>query len=71
MWSLHAVIIKKDIPFKEARKIADGIIENKNKQFYRETKNSYRFRAIPKTKFKTFRTHKVNKNISLIFGLLK
>jgi hypothetical protein len=41
--------------------------------FMRETKLSYRFRNIPKTKFdpKSFRTKKINKNISLIYGTLK
>jgi penicillin V acylase-like amidase (Ntn superfamily) len=71
MWELHAVIINKNIPFNKAQKIAKEIINNKNRSFYRETKQSYRFRNISKQKFKKFRSHKVNDNISLIFGLLK
>ena len=36
-------------------------------------KNHYNFRNIPKTKFepKTYRTKKVNKDISIVFGKLK
>lgn len=71
MWELHAVIINKKVPFNEAQKIAKEIINNKNRSFYRITKNSYRFRNISKQKFKQFRSHKVNDNINLVFGLLK
>jgi hypothetical protein len=69
-YELHAVIISKNIPLDEAIKISQEIINNKKRTFYRETKNSYRFRNIPKTKFdkKTFRSKKINKNITLIFG---
>jgi len=68
---LHAVVIKKPIELDEARKMAREYIPT-NKKFYRETDQSYRFRAIPKTKFvkKSFRTKKINKNLSLIFGEL-
>ena len=69
---LHAVIIKKPVELDEAQKIAKEYIPV-NKKFYRETNSSYRFRNIPKTKFikKSFRTKKINKNLSLIFGELK
>jgi hypothetical protein len=72
-YELHAVIIKKNITQDEARKIAQNIIKDKNKHFMRETKLSYRFRNISKQKFKpkSFRTKKINKNVSLIFGELK
>ena len=30
MWDLHAIVINKDIPFKEAQQIAKDIIKNKN-----------------------------------------
>jgi hypothetical protein len=72
MYELHNVIIKKTVPFDEAEKIAQDIIKDKGKRFYRETKQSYRFRNIPKTKFdsSTFRTKKVNKDITLTFGKL-
>lgn len=69
---LHNVIIKKTIPLDEAKRIAKDIIKDDKKSFYRETENSYRFRNIPKTKFikKSFKTKKVNDNISLTFGKL-
>jgi len=69
-YELHAVIIKKSIPFEEAQKIASEIIDNPNRKFYRMTKSSYRFRNIPKQQFnkKSFRSKKVNENITLVFG---
>ena len=70
-YQLHAVIIDKKIPLDKARKISQDIIKDKNKTFYRETKDSWRFRNIPKTKFKKFRTKVINEDVSLIFGDLK
>ena len=71
-WAIHAVIIDKSIPFEEAQTSFHNIIKNPKKKYYRETKNSYRFRNIPKTKFikTTFRTKPVNKDISIVFGVL-
>lgn len=73
VYELHAVIIKKPIKLEEAKKIAQDIIKDKSKTFYRETMDSYRFRNIAKTKFdpKTFRTKVINPQISLVFGKLK
>jgi hypothetical protein len=72
-YEIHAIIIKKNIPFDEARKIASEIIKNPNRKFYRETESSYRFRNLSKQKFdkKTFRSKKINENITLIFGETK
>jgi hypothetical protein len=72
-YGLHAVIIKKPYDLEEAKKKAQEFIKDKKKKYYRETSSSYRFRNIPKQKFisKTFRTKKINKEISLIFGELK
>jgi len=72
-YPLHAVIFKKPYDLDKAKQEAKKIINDDKKNFYRETETSYRFRAIPKTKFekKSFRTKKINKNISLIFGKLK
>jgi hypothetical protein len=72
-YELHAIIIKKNIPFEEAQKIASEIIKNPNRKFYRETESSYRFRNLSKQKFdkKTFRSKKINENITLIFGETK
>lgn len=72
-YELHAVIIKKPITLEKAKKIAEDIIKDKNKTFYRETSESYRFRNIPKTKFieSSFRTKIINPTTSLVFGKLK
>jgi hypothetical protein len=70
-WALHAVIIKKSVPKEDALQHAENII--KKKEFKaRETKLTWRFRALPKTKFKKekFRSKKVNKDITLVFGEL-
>ena len=71
-YGLHAVIIKNSIPFDEAEKKAKDITKKK-KIFVRKTKDSYRFRNIAKTKFekKTFRSKKIDKDITLVFGKLK
>jgi len=71
MWELHAVIISKVIPLEKAKKMAQDIIKDKSKTYYRETEESYRFRNIPKTKFKAFRTKVINPNVSLIYGEMK
>jgi len=70
-WELHAVIVKKSVPLEDVYKIQKEFIKG-NKKFIRETNTSYRLRNIPKTKFikNTFRTKKINKNISLVFGEL-
>lgn len=72
-YELHAVIIDKSVPLEKAKKIAQDIIKDKSKTFYRMTENSYRFRNIAKTKFKpeTFRSKVLNDKITLIFGDLK
>jgi hypothetical protein len=71
-YELHTVVIKKPIDLVEAKRISKNFI-TKSKEYNRETKTSYRFRNIPKQKFepKSFRTKKVNKQISLIYGKLK
>jgi hypothetical protein len=70
-YELHAVVVKKPMSKEEAIKHGESIL--KSKKFMRETSTSYRFRNIPKQKFesKTFRTKKVNPQISVIFGKLK
>jgi len=68
---LHAVIIKKPITLQGAREIASEFIKNKQHNFYRETKNSYRFRNIPKSRFSSFKSKKINKDITLIYGTPK
>lgn len=65
---LHAVIIRKPITLEKAREIASEYINNKKRNYFRETKSSYRFRNIPKQKFKSFRSKKINKVVTLIYG---
>ena len=71
-YALHTVLVNKFVPFEQAFAEAQNIIKKK-KFFHRETKNQYRFRNIPKQKFepKTFRSKKINKDITLVFGKLK
>jgi len=70
VYELQVVIVKKGIGLEKARKIAHDIIKRDN-IFMRETGDSYRFRNIVKTRFKpdSFKTKKINENISLVFGL--
>jgi hypothetical protein len=65
---LHSVIIRKPITLEKAREIASEYINSKKKSFYRETNSSYRFRNKPKTLFKTFKSKKINKDITLVYG---
>ena len=69
VYELHAVIISRNIPIEQAIEISKQFI-SENRNFYRITKNSYRFRNIPKTKFlkNSFRSKKINNNITLIYG---
>lgn len=70
---LHAVVIRKPISIEEAYKHANDYMNTKKKTYYRETKSSYRFRNIPKQRFiaKSFKTKRINKQVSLVYGELK
>jgi hypothetical protein len=65
---LHSVIIRKPISIEKAREIASEYMDTKKKSFYRETNKSFRFRNIPKQKFKSFRSKKINPETTLIYG---
>lgn len=67
-FTLHAVIVKKPKTLEEAKEIAKHFI--KKKKYHRETSQSYRFRNYPKGEFEpgSFRTKKLDKHTSLIFG---
>lgn len=67
---LHAVVVKKPMPLALARLKAQRFIKNKKKTFYRETEDSFRFRNLPKQKFRDFITKKINDEISLVLGHL-
>ena len=71
--ALHAVIIKKPCDLDEAREVSQHFIKNNKKNFMKETTSSYRFRNIAKGNFipKSYKTKKINKQVSLIIGHLK
>lgn len=71
VWKIHAILINDKIPFTEAEKTAQHILKKKGKIFFRHEGTHYRFRGVPKTKCKVFRSHKVNDNITIVFCLLK
>jgi hypothetical protein len=70
---LHAIIIKKKGYNKNDAVVEAVKFKTSKGLLMRETKLSYRFRNIPKTKFdpKSFRSKKINKNITLVYGKLK
>ena len=77
-YTVQSILISKDIPIEEARKHALSIIKKAHPRVRkvkkeREYKNNWRFRVIPKTKFvpRSFRSKKVNDQITLVFAQLK
>ena len=69
-YAISSVIIKKSMTPDEAMDHALNITKKKKLKMT-QTKNTYRFRNIPKTKFSDFRSKKINKDITLVFGELK
>ena len=69
-YAIASVIIKKSVSPEEALQHALNITKKKKLKMT-ETKNTYRFRNLPKTKFSDYRSKKINKNITLLFGELK
>lgn len=69
-YAIHSVIVKKAVPKEEAIQMAEDILKKKKFKMT-ELKNTYRFRNIAKTKFQEYRSKKINKNITLVFGELK
>ena len=70
-YELHVVKISNEIPIEEAIRLSRDFIKGP-KHFYKESKNWYKFRNIPKTKFvkSSYRTKRVNKDIQLVYGKL-
>lgn len=70
-YELHAVVVHKPTDLEVAKEEAKKFI-TKDRNFYRETSSSYRFRNIPKQKFqkRSFRSKKVNDGITLVYGKL-
>lgn len=67
---LHAVIVKKPISLALARFRAQKYIRDRNRTFFRETEDSFRFRNIPKGHFKDFVSKPINEDITLVLGHL-
>lgn len=59
------------MPLALARLKARKFIKNRKRNFFRETEDSYRFRNIPKGKFKDFVTKVINDEITIVLGRLK
>jgi hypothetical protein len=72
-YALHAVVIKRPTTEEELNEIHKEYIKNKNRNFMRVLTSSVRMRNLPKTRFQkgSFRTKKINKKVSLIYGKLK
>jgi hypothetical protein len=68
---LHAVVIDKSMPLDEARAKAQEVSRLRKKLFMRETSGSYRFRIVPKTRFKRFVSKPISEKITLVLGELK
>ena len=70
---LHAVVIDKKLGLYNAKKKAREILQRRQIQGYKESEESYRFGAIPKTMFDptSFRSKKIDENITIVFGHLK
>ena len=73
MYALQAIVIDKSVPFEDAFVMAQQIIKNTHKLFYRETEHSWRFRNLPKTQFVvgSYKSKRVNDVMTLVYGVLK
>lgn len=71
--TIHRVNVNKNVPFEQALKHAQNILKTKRKFKQKEVGNNWHFRAIPKTKFKprSWKSKKINDDITLVFGQLK
>jgi len=70
-YELHAVIVHKPVDVEVAKEESKKFINN-DRNFFRETKSSYRFRNIPKQKFqkRSFKSKKLNDGLTLVYGKL-
>lgn len=70
---LHAVKIKKSVDLNTQLEHVKSITKSSKKRVMKEMKNHNVYKIIPKTKFikNSFRTKNINKDISLILGVLK
>ena len=72
-YAIYQVVIKKPIENDDAYNKAQIYIQNKKKKSYKELNKKYKFKNLPKTRFKnkSFINKKIDKNLSLIIGELK
>ena len=72
-WAVNSVIFKKPYDLEKATQEAKHFITSGTKKKPHETKTSYRFRNLNKNKFNqgSFKTKKINNNMSLVLGVLK
>jgi hypothetical protein len=77
-YTIQSILIDKNIPIEEARKHILSIVKKIHPRIRKvkkeaEYKNNWRFRIVPKTKFvpRSFRSKKVNDQITLVFAKLK
>jgi hypothetical protein len=70
---IHRVNVNKNLPFEQALKHARNILKTKRKFKEKVVGNSYHFRNIPKTHFKprSWKSKKINDDITIVFGELK
>ncbi|MDR3550875.1 MAG: hypothetical protein P4L31_05635, partial [Candidatus Babeliales bacterium] len=71
--TIHRVNVNKNVPFEEALKHAQNILKTKRKFKEKIVGNNYHFRVLAKTKFKkgTWKSKKINKNVTLVMAELK
>jgi len=71
--TIHSIKIGKHIPVEKQLEHVRNITKSNKNRMMKEMKNVIAYRIIPKTKFNkdSFRTKKINSEISIVFGKLK
>ena len=72
-FKIHSIKINKNIPIEQQMEHVKNISKSNKQRIMKEMKTHNNYRIIPKTKFipKSYRTKKINKDISIVFGKLK
>jgi hypothetical protein len=70
---IHSIKINKQVPVEQQLEHVKNITKSNKNRMMKEMKNHNNYRIIPKTKFHkdSFRTKKINSDISIVFGKLK
>ena len=70
---IHSIKINKQVPVEQQLEHVKNITKSNKNRMMKEMKNHNNYRIIPKTKFNkdSFRTKKINPQISIVFGTLK